>query len=218
MKKHHLLIETLIFFLIFSTRILSAFLALYSSKDGSAPANLFVEWNFPWYHLISALFCLLLLFIYYEKTPVCGLIVYPVLITYGMLFATSLFIKAFSLWIGSGETQIAVTKPADFLQWFFCVLTFLFGAFNEEVIYRFYLSDKLYQLLSIKFHRKFIRWICEILALICFAIAHIYLGWLAVLNAALAHIFLRRCYLKSGRLWQPVLAHCIYNIVSIIIL
>ena len=90
--------------------------------------------------------------------------------------------------------------------------------FNEEVIYRFYLSDKLYQLLSIKFHRKFIRWFCEILALICFAIAHIYLGWLAVLNAALAHIFLRRCYLKSGRLWQPVLAHCIYNIVSIIIL
>ena len=220
MKRHHILIETVIFFLIFFSQILSAILAVSASKDGVAPVNIFTEWNFPWYHLISSAFCVVVLLIFYEKSSKRTLIIYPVLITYGMMFATSLLCNALSIWINAApaNANVTVTKPEGVLAWFFCILTFIFSAFNEEVIYRFYMADKLNQILSVKIHAKILRWICELIALLCFAFAHLYLGWIAVLNAAIAHVFLRRCYLKSGRLWQCVVAHCIYNVVSIILL
>lgn len=116
------------------------------------------------------------------------------------------------------EKLITVTKPASFVQWIFCILTFAFAAFNEEVVYRFYLADKLFQLLSVKLKWKLLRLICELFVLLCFAFAHLYLGWISILNAALAHIILRLCYIKNERLWPCVTAHFLYNVISLILL
>ena len=111
-----------------------------------------------------------------------------------------------------------INKPDTFIEWIFCIFTFLFAAFNEEVIYRFYFADKLNQILSIKIQWRGIGVVCEVLCCVLFALAHFYLGWISVANAALAHIILRLCYKKSGMLWPCIISHLLYNIISMILL
>ncbi|MCF0126639.1 MAG: CPBP family intramembrane metalloprotease [Clostridia bacterium] len=57
---------------------------------------------------------------------------------------------------------------------------------------------------------------CEIISLILFALGHIYLGLLAVINAAFAYFILRLCYKKTGSLIPGITAHFIYNILQLV--
>ena len=59
---------------------------------------------------------------------------------------------------------------------------------------------------------------CEITGLIFFALAHLYLGIAAVVNAAFAHVVLRLLYKKTNFIWNCVIIHFIYNIISLILL
>lgn len=220
MKKHSLSVEIIIFFVIFFLFIVSSFVSLYYSWQFGINSKLFTEWAFPWQQMILSAFCLVILLVFYEKSKKRTLVIFPVIMSFGLLFCASLFCKALSLLLeSSGQNEmLTVQKPESFLQWIFCIFTFLFAAFNEEVIYRFYLADKMYQLLSLKIRWKILKVICEILTLLFFAFAHLYLGWISVLNAALAHIILRLCFLKNEKLWPCVASHFIYNIVSLILL
>lgn len=218
MKKHTILSEIVIFLTIFFL-----FIALplgIQFKNSLSPD--FSEWSFPLAQMAMSFVCVLLLLFYYEKkntTAPIILKVFPVIMTFGLLFCVSLLCKALSLVVNQDSNIAAVVvKPQSFVQWLFCILTFLFAAFNEEVIYRFYFSDKLNQLLSMKIKWRWIWILCEVAGCALFAFAHFYLGWISVLNAALAHIILRVCYKKSGRLWPCVASHFIYNIVSLILL
>lgn len=217
MKKHTLLSDLAVFLLILFLFIVPPF---FSNFTGFSSPD-FSVWSFPWYQLLLALFSSALLFFYYErikKNNGYQLLLFPVLFTFGILFSISLFCRFLAEITKSYDSKFIVTKPASFLQWFFCLLNFLCAAFYEEVLYRFYFIDELKALLERKKQMKWIFWLCEFTGLLCFAIAHLYMGWISVLNAALAHIVLRLCYKKSGKLWPCVTAHFIYNVISLILL
>ena len=214
MKKHTLLSDIAVFLLIFFLFVLPPFFA--SAVNAARP--LFSGWTFPWYQMLLALMAFLLLFFYYEKSGKRTLIIFPVLFTFGMLFAVSLFCRFLSELTGLNDGELVVSKPAGLLQWIFCLINFLAAAFYEEVLYRFYLADGLLSLISRKKIFRFTWLFCEALALFCFAFAHLYLGWISVLNAALAHVFLRLCFKKFEKLWPCVAAHFIYNVISLILL
>ena len=217
MKKHTLLSDIAVFLLIILLFIFPPFF----SSAVTAAKPLFSGWGFPWYQLLLAFLGAVLLFFYYEKSDKRTLIVFPVLFTFGMLFSVSLFCRFLSELFtdadGSAGTELVV-RPDGFLQWIFCLINFFCAAFYEEVLYRFYFSDALLYLISRKKTMRFTWIFCEALGLLCFAFAHLYLGWISVLNAALAHVFLRLCYKRFEKLWPCVAAHFIYNVISLILL
>lgn len=218
MKKHTLSLEIIVFFIIFILFIVSSF--VFKPESG-----VLFTWNFPLQQIFISAFCTVVLMLFYEKSDSANsankiFVLFPFIMGFGLLFCISLFCKALSVFLDNKvqTADILFTKPQNNLQWFFCIITFLLSAFNEEVIYRFYLSDKLKQLLSEKISFKFLGAICELFTLTCFALAHIYLGWISVLNAALAHIVLRVIFIKYKKLWPCVASHFLYNIVSLILL
>lgn len=237
MKKHTLLSDIAVFLLIIFLFIVPPF---FSSVplDGSM---LFADWSFPWRPFVLAVLSLAILFFYYDfnsgintEDKVAGqgifavwskLKIFPVIFTFGMLFSGSLFIQFFGLAFGLVSEGVSFNHPQGALQWLFCLLNFVCAAFYEEVLYRFYFTDELKLLLdrlpSSNFKEKWgkaLVWLCELLGLLCFAFAHLYLGWLSVFNAAYAHIFLRLCYKKTGKIWPGFAAHFIYNAFSLILL
>ena len=237
MKKHTLLSDLAVFLLIIFLFIVPPF---FSSVpiDGS---QLFADWSFPWRPLVLAILSFAILFFYYdfksnEGNNVKGasqgvfavwskLKIFPVIFTFGMLFSGSLFIQFFGLAFGLVSDGVSFNHPQGALQWLFCLLNFVCAAFYEEVLYRFYFTDKLKLLFdylpSSRFKEKcgkWLVWLCELLGLLCFAFAHLYMGWLSVINAAYAHIFLRLCYKKNGKIWPGFAAHFIYNVFSLILL
>ncbi len=226
MKKHTLLSDIAVFLLIFFLFIVPPFFASVPSID----RPLFNSWGFPWYQILLALFSGVLLFFYYEKkvdnadglvtaaTVWQKLIIFPVVFTFGMLFAISLFCRFLSEVTGFFDGDFLVVKPSGALQWLFCLVNFGCAAFYEEVLYRFYFSDELFSLVTRKKLWRGCRLLCELLGLLCFAFAHLYMGWISVLNAALAHLILRLCYKKTCRLWPCVAAHFVYNVISLILL
>ena len=214
MKKHTLLSDLAVFLLIIFLFIVPPFFA--SAVSSAKP--LFTGWSFPWYQLLLAFIGSFLLFLYYEKSGRLTLNVFPVLFTFGMLFAVSLFCRFLSEITGITDAELLVTKPAGPLQWTFCLINFLCAAFYEEVLYRFYFIDELEALITRKKEWRGSRLLSEAAGLLCFAFAHLYLGWISVLNAALAHVFLRLCFKKFGKLWPCVAAHFIYNVISLILL
>ena len=220
MKKHTLLSDIAVFLLIFFLFIVPPFFTSVNVTD----ELLFKSWGFPWYQILLGIFSCGLLYFYYQKNE-SGILtvwnklnVFPVVFTFGMLFAVSLFCRFLSEVTGFSDGEFLVVKPAGVLQWIFCLINFLCAAFYEEVLYRFYFTDKLKGLIGLKVKWRVLPVLCEIAGLLCFAFAHFYMGWISVLNAALAHLILRLCYKKSGRLWPCVAAHFIYNVISLILL
>lgn len=217
MKKHTLLSDIAVFLLIFFILIVPPFFAAAISADNP----LFQIKSFPWYPLLLAVFSSVLLYFYYEKIEKkLPLIFFQILYTYGLMFAFALFCQFLSITI-TGSNALgseAVVKPQGVVRWIIYLLSFIFSAFYEEVIYRFYFPDALLSLITRKKDFRFSKSLCEILGLLVFAFGHQYLGWIAVLNAGFAHIFLRLCYKKTGKVWPGVIAHFIYNVVSLILL
>ena len=267
MKKHTLLSDTVVFLLIVFLFIIPPFFAaslVLAADAGQNTSSLFKGWDFPWYQILLAVIALLILAFYYgneqdEADAVKAgkaekfdsipdslwrhLIVFPVVFTFGMLFAVSLLCRFVAEVTGVFESSISVIKPEGILQWLFCILNFLCAAFYEEVLYRFYFIDKLFDLIRERIRvfksqrsgdlnlqqsgdlinqrscrRRWVMWLCEVLGVLAFAFAHLYMGWISVLNAALAHVFLRLCYKKNGHLWPCVTAHFFYNVISLILL
>ena len=225
MKKHTLLSDIAVFLIIFLLFIVPPFFSS-SLAEGN---SLFTTWRFPWYQILLGIFGGAILYFYYQKKETdqnvyvaAGiwqkLTVFPVVFTFGMLFAISLFCRFLSEVTGFFDGDITVTKPSGVLPWIFCLINFLCAAFYEEVLYRFYFTDKLKDLIGVKLKWRVIPVLCEAAGLASFAFAHIYLGWISVLNAALAHIFLRLCYKKTTRLFPCVASHFIYNVISLILL
>ena len=230
MKKHSLLSDIAVFLLIFFLFIVPPFFAVAVSERAG---GMFDGWAFPWYQLLLALVGSGILAFYFDKADGRNdvnagrgnmfnvwrrLNIFPVVFTFGMLFSVSLMCRFLAEATGLVDGDIIVTKPAGVLQWGFCLVNFLCAAFYEEVLYRFYFSDELYILVTRKRQWRGSRLLCEAMGLFVFAFAHLYMGWISVLNAALAHVFLRLCYKKSCRLWPCVAAHFIYNVISLILL
>ena len=174
------------------------------------------SWNFPWQQTGLFIFAVILYILSRNLNTKKGFF-FPSMLALAFLFLTALLIKLIT------KTQDMPFKnplPSSAVQWIFCILTFLFSAVYEEIIYRFYFSDALKRLLDFSpaAGKKWIFWFCEIAGLLVFAFAHFYLGIAAVVNAAFAHVVLRILYKKTNFIWNCVLVHFLYNIISLILL
>ena len=135
--------------------------------------------------------------------------------------------KAVSFFVQNNteELQNSIIKPQTGIEWLFIILNFLFASFYEEVIYRAYFPAAIISLLGkikkVQENEKLRLTtiiIAEIIALLAFSFAHLYLGVLSVINAAIAHIILRLFYRKQEDIVACWSAHFIYNIISLILL
>ena len=173
-------------------------------------------WEFPYRQLGLCLFAVVLFILSRELNTKKGFF-YPSLFALTFLFFVALLFKYFTK---NTLEDFKTPLPASSLQWLFCVLTFLFSAVYEEIIYRFYFSDALYRLLNYTplAGKKGLLIVCELFGLLAFAFAHFYLGIFSVINAAIAHYVLCFLYKKTNFIWNCVLVHFLYNIISLILL
>lgn len=215
MKIHSFLYEISFFSLIFLFCIVPSFFVFNPSE-----VTTFTVWQFPFQGLLLFCFAIFLYFFINRKWDFSLNAILPFSFCLGLLFFFSLIFKAISFFFKNTSVagNISVELPVTFVQWIFCILSFLFSAFYEEILYRFYFPDALIRILQYKWNNKIIIIICEVLGLLVFSFGHIYLGWLSVLNATCAHIILRMTYKKSKTIWAGFFAHFIYNIISLILL
>lgn len=213
MKKHSLIVDILVFFVVSLFFVVPPFFASGDSLSSSA----FEKWNFPFQQLIFALTGVILYF-FYGQSRSYWLKIFPALISFGILLSVSLFVKFISVLFPVKQVQMNVILPSSVVSWIFCLLNFLFAAFYEEIVYRMYFPDGLIDLLQHLITGKKLNIICEIAGCLVFALAHIYMGVYAVINAFFAHIVLRFCYKKCGSIWYGFAAHFAYNVVSLILL
>ena len=115
------------------------------------------------------------------------------------------------------KTVIKVELPDSYVKWIFCGLNFLFAAFYEEVIYRFYAPKSLKYILIRFAPEKVSILVSEIITCALFSFAHLQNGLLAVLNAAFAYILLRLCIEKTGSIWITAFVHFLYNIAQLVL-
>ena len=204
-------LEILIFFLILVFLILPPVIA-----PGVSAGDKIFTWTFPFRQIGLGIFAVVLFVLSKGLNTKKGFF-YPGFFALTFMFFVALLIRFITK---NSVKEFDFALPSGGLQWIFCVLTFLFSAVYEEVIYRFYFADALYRILGYtRFgDKKSTLIICQALALLAFAFAHLYLGILAVINAAVAHLVLTYLYKKTNFIWNCVLVHFLYNIISLILL
>ena len=216
MKRLYTIFEILIFSLICAFLIIPPFFTP-RITDISQMFN----WTFPWSMCGVCIFSLVLYFMT-RKTLCSGRsFFYPSMLCLGILVCIALLLNFISARTGGSTALPSKTYlPDTALQGIFCFLTFLFGATYEEIIYRFYFTDALKRLLGYAKmpDGRVMFFVTEGLGLLVFAFAHLYMGPLSVINAAIAHVVLRILYKKTGLIWNGVLIHLVFNIISLILL
>lgn len=183
----------------------------------------FVSWSFPFQALFLACFAFILVIANPElnenhKSEKIGFI-------RKLIFAVCAFIvlnvTAFIMQkIGSlfSQTQnIEIIMPAGYREWTFCLLNFLFSAFYEEAVYRFFIPEALLYFTRNCKDKRMVEIDCEIFGMILFALGHIYLGILSVINAAIAYLVLRFCFRKTKSLIPGTAAHFFYNVLQFVV-
>ena len=132
------------------------------------------------------------------------------LVTFGALMVVAGLISLSGTYLLHLEERVHVLPPETWYGWMYAAAGTVCASFYEEVIYRVYLPHALFTLLGARFEL-----LCEAAAVALFALAHRYLGFPAVVNSLFAGMILRRCYVKTGKVWTNVSAHAAYNIVML---
>ena len=94
----------------------------------------------------------------------------------------------------------------------FFTLAVICGAFYEEVLYRQFLPEFMALIAGEKINMKLVFYGTEFLALLLFAFAHRYQGWISVVNSFLCGTVLRLCYKKTSSVLPGAAAHAVYNL------
>lgn len=212
MKHKTAIYEIIVFSLILFFLIIPPFFTPIVSSD-----SYIFDWSFPIKQLFLFIFAIVV-YIIFDKYLATRPYKYffPSFRTLGALFFILLIIRF--IVTRYSITVISQPMPEGKTEWIFCILTFLFSAAYEEIIYRFYLPGQLIRFFKLKFNSRFFVFLSDLLAALVFAFAHYYMGWISVINAFLAHIVLRKLYIDSGLIWNCVLIHFLYNIISLILL
>ncbi|MDY2840551.1 MAG: type II CAAX endopeptidase family protein [Treponema sp.] len=221
MKIHSFISHLLVFLTILISCIIPPF---FSVSDSST--QIFSMWNFPFVQFVYFLIAVTIyvFFFYHEKqrfnfTRTAVYVVLPGILTLCILFTFSLILKSISLFLSEkflSETMVEL--PSGIKEWIFCLLNFLFAAFYEEVIYRFFLPESLIYFASRISSKKFFYFLSEFLSLLIFAFSHFYLGWLSVINAASGYVVLRICLIKTKNIFSGFCAHFIYNLICLLLI
>lgn len=128
------------------------------------------------------------------------------LMTFGLLMASAGVLEAAGYFLAHQETAVRYLPPQTISGWANVVVGIPCAAFYEEVLYRAYIPAAFRR--CVPAVPPPVR---EAAAVLAFALAHRYLGWLSVVHAAVAGIVLRRCFCRTGSLWTAVTAHAAYN-------
>lgn len=230
MKKHSFALQIIIFSIIFLSFILPPFFITSNNYN----QNTFQIWNFPFEQFIRFLL-VIIFFIFFinekdsskKNTPNFRKISFfnffsTAVFGFSLLFFISLIFKIISIKNINLSNKIVVERPKDFLQIIFAILTFIFSASFEEIIYRAYFPDALlnifnYEKIENKAKKNILRIFCEILGILVFAFAHFYAGILSTINAAFAHCILRILYIRHKNIIGNITAHSLYNILILFI-
>lgn len=210
MKKRHLLIEFLLifFFIVLPPVFASKGMPLPGSSLASAAAECVIAFFLQLQHIRAHAFP--------KRTKkeqfsaaVRGLCWGAVCL--GTLMIIFAAVQALSLAAGAGH---AAQSPVQFdsagiSAWICMAASLAAGAFFEEVLYRQYLPETVKELAGSG--RKAAVWGAELISAAAFALAHRYLGWIAVFNAALCGASLRICREKTGSVYAGAAAHFVYN-------
>ena len=145
------------------------------------------------------------------------------LVTFGALIVVAIVFEVLGRFVLSVPDTVRILPPETALGWTNVILGTVCAAFYEEVLYRLYLPDAIKVVCARKntppesTRAKRISFLCEATAIVLFALAHRYAGFLAVLNAFLGGMLLRRCFVRTGALWTNVTAHTAYNFVMLML-
>lgn len=230
MKKHSFALQIIIFSIIFLSFILPPFFITSNNYN----QNTFQIWNFPFEQFIRFIL-VVIFFIFFinekdsskKNMPDFRKITFfnffsTTVLGFSLLFFISLIFKIISIKNINLSNKIVVERPKDFLQILFAILTFIFSASFEEIIYRAYFPDALlnifnYEKIENKAKKNILKIFCEILGILVFAFAHFYAGILSTINAAFAHCILRLLYIKHKSIIGNISAHSLYNILILFI-
>lgn len=194
-----------------------------------SPAEVFSTWNFPLQQLM--LFCLSIILLFIndalciniksQKHSISYRLIFPSIFCLCILCSISFLINGLSIIISHNSIQQKLSSPSDFKGYVFCVLTFVFSAFYEETIYRFYLPETLKLFINSENNprlQKVMIFAAETVTALLFAFAHLYAGPFSVTNALLAHLVLRICIKKTKSIYAGFTAHFLFNIITFILL
>lgn len=220
MKLHSFPIEIAFFSIICIFFIIPSYLPLLSGNYEIA----FKTWTFPWQYLIFFLNSVFILFIFDDSEKILKghdifyKIIFPTTFIFSLLLFISLIFKTFSYYfpVSSFSEYHEIRKPDTYTEYIFCILNFFFSSFFEEVIFRFYFPETLAKFFN-RNNSKKIFYILEIISAAVFAGGHLYLGLYAMLNAFFAHLILRRNYRKNRCLHSNIIAHFLYNLLTLLI-
>lgn len=185
------------------------------------PHTMFLSWDFPWQALGLALFSVILIYVSRDlvppfRSPFLKQILFA-LSVFLLLNISALFFRFLSDHF-SGLPETEFNKAGVFSEYVFCILNFIFSAFYEETVYRFFIPECLSKLISKKIQNpKLCFFVTEGTALVLFALGHMYLGFLSVLNAGAAYAVLRFVFKKSGSLIPGTSGHFAYNLFQLLI-
>lgn len=108
--------------------------------------------------------------------------------------------------------------PSGIKQWIICIVTLAISAYYEESLYRQFLPNYVSFLVLSDKSKKWLKWALECVCILIFAFSHRYLGWIAVVNAAVCGSILRFCCVKTGSIYTSAIAHFTYNVLMYVFL
>ena len=211
MKNHSFISKILIFFTIFFVFMLPPVLQVTIKQDT------FVEWNFSYSVLFTAISMSLLLYIYSDliKIREDRISLFSKLACSLSSLCFLLIISVMINFLHIEGTEIAVQPPATFTSICICLINFLLSAFCEEVLYRFYAPEILFNILEKKIGKKAAFLISEVFVCVMFALGHRYAGIPAIINSILGYAILRMNIKKTTSITMNTLVHFIYNLIQL---
>lgn len=132
----------------------------------------------------------------------------------GLMMIFQAAIRALSLAFGSKGLE-SMVFPDSALSWAIYFVNLAVAVIYEETLYRLFLPDVL---LNFAGEKKKARVPIEAACILIFAFSHRYMGYPAVINAALCGTALRIAKIRTKTIKAPALSHLIYNILQTIIL
>lgn len=222
MKLHRFFFEILVFFAIFIAFVLPPILNV--QRD----TLLQFEWNFPWNYVFLGIIAFFIFL--YETNPKnknelsnentknnVKTFILATIFTFISLSFIAFILESIAFMTKQSQQNVSISPINSKTDLFYCILKFCLAAFYEEVLYRLYLPEQLKRFLKNTPNKITHIYIPEVITIILFALGHAYLGIFAVINACIACVILRICYLKTQNIFASTIAHFMYNFTSLLL-
>lgn len=212
MKIHRFFVQILIFFCIL---LFFVFPPIFSKNNFQSSFN----WNFNYFSFFYSICGLFIYLYFYKKKDLVYknnkfLNIGYGIKTFGILFIIQAILQLINYYFSFQEENLLISKPNSIIFYFIILINFFSASLYEELLYRIYLPESLLMFCKKINNKIFSKIIPEIISIILFGLGHLYLGFIAVINAIISGIFLRLCYTKTHSLFINVLVHFLYNVIT----